>query len=202
MYVPSNSPKYTCRDCRNKIPVEDLEAVFHEQLKSFFFSPEEIGKYLEEADKTIQGKQELLQTLERERGKVRQEMEKTHRLYLDDQISSEGFGAAYRPMEERLKQLEEEIPDLQGEVDFLKIQYLSSDEILSEARDLYGHWPELSQEEKGKVVENITERIIIGKDDLTINLCYLPSSEIVASGERNLSSSSSSWREGAQVLRK
>ena len=35
MVVPSNTPKYICIDCRHKILVEDLEAIFLSQLKTF-----------------------------------------------------------------------------------------------------------------------------------------------------------------------
>jgi site-specific DNA recombinase len=61
MYVPSNSPKYICYRCRNKIPVQDLEAVFHEQLKNFYLSPAEITEHLQQADRTIKEKRELLE---------------------------------------------------------------------------------------------------------------------------------------------
>lgn len=187
MYVPSNTPKYVCPHCRNKIPSTDLEAVFHEQLKGFLFSPSEVADYHAQSDKSIQDQGELLRSLEAEQGRVKEEMDKVYRLYLADQLSPEGFGRQNRPLEERLHQLEDQIPRLQGEVDFLKIQQLSSDEILCEAKDLWTRWPSFSPEEKRQVVENITETIVIGKAEVTIDLCRLPSSlEDVAGRQRDL----------------
>jgi len=181
MYVPSNTPKYICYSCRNKIPVADLEGVFQEQLKSFFFSSADITTYLEQADLTIKEKQELLGTLESEAQKTQREMDKLYNLYLADEISRDGFGSRYHPLEERMKQITDQMPHLQAEIDFLKVQYLSSDEIFTEARDIYSRWPELEQTEKRKIIENILEKIVIGKEDVSINLCYLPSSaEIMA----------------------
>ena len=186
MYVPSNSPKYICYSCRNKIPVADLEAVFHEQLKSLFFSPSEITAYLGKADEVLREKQKLLDALETEEQKVRREMDKLYSLYQADEISRDGFGNRYRPLEERLAQITDEKPHLQGEIDFLKVQYVSSDEIFTRARDVYSHWPELEQSEKRQIVEHITEKIVVGKDDIAINLCYLPSSaELVTERQRN-----------------
>ena len=195
MYVPSNTPKYVCYRCRNKIPLTDLEAVFHEQLKNFFCSPVDIATYLESADHTIKAKQELLESLDTETQKLKREMDKLYALYMADEITKEGFGGRYRPLEERLKQVQDQVPRLQAELDFLKVQYLSSDEILNEARDLYTRWPALDQDDKRQVIENITEKIVIGKDEVAINLCYLPSaSEIMAGKQHNLRDS---WRRPA-----
>jgi site-specific DNA recombinase len=191
MYVPSNTPKYVCYRCRNKISIEDLEGVFHEQLKNFFFSPSEIADYLDKTDTVIKEKEELLQALQAESTRLERDMDKLYELYLGDQITKDGFGKKYRPLEERLKQLEEEIPTLQGELDFLKIRYLSSDQIITEARDLYSHWPEMAPEDKRKVVESITDSIVIGTDEIDIHLCYLPSSsELMAGKQRNFTDSS------------
>src|SRR5882724_10027941 len=126
MYVPSNTPKYVCYKCRNKIPIVDLEAVFNEQLKNFFLSPKELTQYLNDADETIKEKEDLLKTLEKEQQKLKSEMDKIMRLYLDDKITADGFGTQYHPFEERSKQLENELPKLQGELDFLKIKFISS----------------------------------------------------------------------------
>jgi site-specific DNA recombinase len=186
MYVPSNSPKYICYKCRNKIGVQDLEEIFHKQLQSFFFSPQEIVGYLEKADHIIKEEEELIKTMSEEAQRLEREMDRIMRLYLDDKISMEGFGKKHKPLEERAKQIENQIPELQGEVDFLKIQYLSSDQILHEAKDLYSRWPILTHDEKRKIIESITETITIGQDDLAIYLCYLPSSsELMADKQRN-----------------
>ena len=190
MYVPSNTPKYVCPKCRNKIPVEDLEAVFQEQLKAFVLSPNDIARHLASADEAIKQKQQLLETLEREKQQVRQEMNKVYQAYISDQLSVDGFGQLYRPFEDRLRQLDSEIPRLQAELDFARIQYLSSDEVIAQAKDLYAHWPDLAFEEKRRILESVTERIVVGKDDVTIDLCYLPSAaEIVTKGRRNFTDS-------------
>lgn len=171
MYVPSNCPKYTCYKCRNKIPVDDLEAVFDEQLRGYQVSSKEVTESLEEADRVIGDKTELLQSLQAEAGKTKAAMDKIYRAYVGDQLSVEGFGRQYRPLEERLGQLEDQIPDLQGEVDFLKIQYLSKDQILTETQDLYSRLPSLDFDEKRRIVETVTEKIVVGREEVQISLC-------------------------------
>jgi len=185
MYVPSNSPKYVCYKCRNKIGTTDLEDIFHHQLKDFFFSTTEITNYLNQADQVIKEKEELLKTVRDEKKKTEQDMDKMYRAYTSGEISIEGFGRFYKPLEERLKQIDSQIPEIQGEIDFLKIQYLSSDQIFNEAKDLYSRWPQLTSEEKRKIIENITEKIVIGNEDVAIHLTYLPSSsELMAKGQQ------------------
>jgi len=174
MYVPSNSPKYTCFKCRNKIPVDDLEAVFSHELQRFLLSPERTAHYLDDAKTSISDKEAQFRTIENDRRKVAEEVDELFRLYHAKEIPTQGFGRRYQPLEERLRQIEARAPELQAEIDFLKVEYLSGDEILAEARDLSTRLPEMPPEEKRQIVENITERITVGRDGVEINLWYLP----------------------------
>jgi len=186
MYVPSDSLKYVCYKCRNKIGIADLEEIFHTQLQSFFMSPTEISGYLAQADHVIKEKEELLGALEEEKKRTEKNRDRVFRSYLDEEIDVKTYGAQFRPMEERVRQIDDQIPELQGEIDFLRIQFLSSDRVLLEARDLYSRWPQLAEEEKRQIVENITDKILVGKEDISINLCYLPiGSEKAADRQRN-----------------
>jgi site-specific DNA recombinase len=176
MYVPSNTPKYVCKECRNKIPVVDLEGIFHEQLKSISLAPNEVAKYLHQADKTLAQKQEMLDLLTEEHQKITQSMDRTYELFLGKHLTADSFGSRYRPLEERQKQIDHELPRLQAEVDFLKISYLSKDEVLTNARNLYARWPQLAHEERRQITEALAQKIVVGKGEIDIELCYLPPS--------------------------
>jgi len=186
MYVKANSPKYFCRKCTNKIPIVDLENVIRQELKAFFSQPERINGHLLEAGRNLAEKSALLDAHQREIQKVREEMKQTHRLYLEGQITPKGFGDFYKPAEERLNQLATELPKLEAEVDFLKVNKLSADDVLHEATTLYDRWPKLPTQDKRKIVEALIEKIVIGNGEIDITFSHLPSSEELCKSQQQL----------------
>ncbi|HWE99348.1 MAG TPA: hypothetical protein VG248_06095 [Caulobacteraceae bacterium] len=175
MYVWSNSPKYVCSACSNKIPVGDLEAVYREQLHHFLVSPDEIATHEGSASKTIGEKERLIEAAESELAKLGSEDERLYQLYLADALSKEDFGRRHRPLSERRAQLEEKLPKLRAELDVFRIGLVWQIEALGEARDLATRWGDLPASEKREIVEAITDRITVGKEEIEINLLHLPS---------------------------
>ena len=175
MYVPTNSPKYICSKCRNKIPLEDLEAVFHSEVQSVLTSDDEISTILESASQTVKEKTELLAVLEKDMAKLGTEIDKLYDLYQSGMIDKTGFGAKYKPLSERRDQLDNQLPALQAEIDVLKISHLSQEVAIEESRDLHSRWPSLPHEEKRRIVEAIVEKIVIGDGEVEITLYYTPS---------------------------
>ena len=186
MYVRSDSPKYFCRKCCNKIPIVDLENIIRDELKGFFTQPERVSRHLDEADKNLTEKQALLDAHQKELQKVRDDMTRTHRLYIEEQITAQGFGQFYKPAEARLNQLVAELPQLEAEVDFLKVNKLSADDVLHEAGTLYDRWPKLPSEDKRKIVECLVEKIVIGDGEIDITLSHMPSSEEACKNQQHL----------------
>jgi len=186
MYVSANSPKYFCRKCCNKIAIVDLENIVREEMKMFFGQTERIAGHLQAADKNLAEKLALLDTHRREIQKVREEMHQTHQLYLKQQISGDGFRDLYGPAEERLKQLNEELPKLEAEVDLLKVNKLSADDVLREAHSLYERWPQMGVPQKRSIVEAIIEKVVIGDGEINITYSHLPSSEEQCKNQQRL----------------
>jgi len=62
----------------------------------------------------------------------------------------------------------------------LKVSNLSAEEIGTQASYLYDQWQTMPPEDKRAIIEVITDIIIVGKDEITINLSYSPSSKDMA----------------------
>lgn len=174
MYVFHEAPTFVCKECKNRIAVADINEIYHTQLKSFLLTDTDIETYLKKSDSAIQEKQSLLSTAQKETENLRKKAKEYVDLRVNRELTPERFKEFYQPLEERLGQLEKQLPELEAEIDFLKIQYLSSDTVLREAKDLYDRWLDLPFEEKRSIVEIITEQIIIDKQDIHIKLSYLP----------------------------
>jgi len=176
MYIPSNSKKYVCTTCRqSRIDSQDLEDIYYANLKSFLLTEDHLKEYLLKADGTIETKEEQLKALNQELKKVRENMDKLLDLHLSGELPKDGFGNKYNPLNERAKQITDSLPEIEAEIDFLKIQLLNSSQVQSDAQNLYDRWPQLSIEAKRSIAEQITESISIGGDEIHIKFSYNPS---------------------------
>lgn len=189
MYVPSNTPKYVCQKCRNKIPIVDLDNGFYEHLTYYFISPQNVESHIRDADRSLQEKQDLLAVQQNDLGKLKKETDLIYGLVLEGHITKDAFGRRQKELEERQGQLESSIARLQSEIDVSKVNRLSTDQIVVEAGDLQARWPSMEATEKRQLVEAITQRITVTKDEVSIQLFYIPSGKEVANG----------WRKGRDL---
>jgi site-specific DNA recombinase len=180
MYVFHNNYVYRCKTCKNRIAVDDIDEIYHEQLKTFLLTETDIETYLKQSNTAIAEKETLLKTISDESTKLRKKMDDLVQMRLNGELTKETFPQHYKPLEERFLQIDNQIPEIQAEVDFLKIQSLSSDTVLKEAKDLYYQWKSIPFEEKRTIVEVITDKIVVGKDEISFSLSYLPSSSLNA----------------------
>jgi site-specific DNA recombinase len=188
MYVFHKTNIYTCKPCKNRISVTDIDEIYYGQLKSFLFTDKDVQSYLTKTNSMITEKETILKRQTEEAERIRKEMNELVRMRLSKEMSSESFPRHYKPLEERLNQIDDHLPILQAEVDFLKIQTLSSNSVIDEAKTLYHRWPQMDLDEKRTIVEVITDKISVGREDIEIKLSYLPNS---GNMQRNFTGS---WR--------
>jgi site-specific DNA recombinase len=194
MYVFSRSPKYVCSRCKTKIPMMDLENLFRDELAEFFVSKEKVQAHLLSANEQLTAMKARVASHETQLQQVRSEMRKVYQLYTANQVSVDGFGRLYKPLEDQERSLAAELPRLQGEADALEIRELAAEDVVNEATNLHATWPKLSHEAKRRVIESITERIVVSKDEFHITFSYGATCEELTKRQRNLSDS---WQQRA-----
>jgi hypothetical protein len=69
------------------------------------------------------------------------------------------------------------LPKLEADFARLKIDRVSVEEVVCEARRLYEHWPKLDVDRKRAIVESVFEKVEIGEGKINITYSGLPSAE-------------------------
>ena len=165
---------YSCQHCSNRILADDLHEIYYEQLKTFLLTETTTSEYRSKTTAAIQGKESQLSVLTNEAATLRKRKTDLINMRLQGEMTKESFAEHFKPLEERLIQVDIRLPELQSEVDVLKIQLLSSDVVLDDAKDLYTKWPTMSFEGKRGIVETITTSITVSKEDISIKLTHVP----------------------------
>lgn len=174
MYMRTLSPKYVCPNCKNKVEPDLLEEIFQDELKKFLFSDTEIQKHLEQERLLLVDKERLLEVQKKELSATKQKVSNLLDLYHEGELSKVTFREHHTPLDEKQKQVEASIMELQSEVDALKMQTLGQSQVLHDARSLHTLWNTFTKEEKKAIIETVTESIVAGEDSIEINLSYIP----------------------------
>lgn len=154
-----------------------MDAIAREELHAFFGEPEKVASHFDNAARNLAEKEAELAAVERQITAVREEISRTHKLYLEEAVTVRGFGQFFKPAEERLNQFLPGLAKLQAGVACIIVSNVSAQEVVHEARTLYDRWRKLTNDQKRKIVESIFEKVVAGDDVVDINLSYLPFSE-------------------------
>jgi len=194
MYVFTETPAFKCKGCKRKIDVADIDTIYHEQLKSFFLTNTDYTSLNSDAQRNIQEKEQLLKGMRSEYDKLYKEVEVQANLRVSGELTKEDFARFYKPSEQRLRQIEKQMPELEAEIDFQKIQTLSLDVIVEDGKELYTKWETLPFEEKRAIIEEITNKIVIHSDTIDISLAYLPEPHLLSNGGKKQRFNRDSWK--------
>lgn len=176
MYMRNKSPRYVCKnsECKNKIEPGIVEEIFTNELKNFIFSDTEIQKHLDTEKGRIYELEKRLNTHQEKCTELNIKIQKVLDLFYAGEIEREAFKQYHEPLYEQLQQHKQSVTELSTTIDTLKMQTLSNDQVLHDARSLYDKWETFSVEDKKVIVDAITTSIVVGNEDIEINLNYIP----------------------------
>jgi site-specific DNA recombinase len=175
MLGESKGEKYVCKSCKNKICLEVIDEIFHEQIRDFVFSEEEVDKYFSGATLTIEEKKNTLKSLQKELEEMEAKMTRLVDLNISGELPEKGFKNHYAKLNQRSEELLVSISRVEGEILAESSLLSEKSHIVSESRDLYSRWPSLTFDEQRYIVTSITKSLKIGVDTVDVEFHKLPS---------------------------
>lgn len=176
MYYNPHGNSYRCNKCKKtKIGVDDIEEIYFSQLGIYLLSDSNFDNFLSKAKKEISEKEKILEGFQKDKKRIQSDMDKKMELYMAGQIPKDRFGSYYTPLDLQLRQIENTIPQIEAEIDGLKIEELNGDAVKHEAKSMYERWNTLDKATKRGFVERNTSRVTIAGDEVAIRFRYHPS---------------------------
>jgi site-specific DNA recombinase len=174
MYVLSNSPKYVCQNCRNKIPKNDLEALFISEMKGVVLDQHFTAQHQQTLQEKINEKERLLEEQQKSSLVLQKKLDQLLELQLAGELPKAGFKQHYEPLFEQKEQTQKSIPLLEQDIAHLQKQQRKSTAAIENARDIYSNWEHLDKQSKKLIIEIVVEKIIIGTDTVEFIKVALP----------------------------
>jgi len=176
MYYNPHGNSYRCKTCKKtKIGVDDIEEIYFSQLGIYLLSDSNFDNFLSKAKKEISEKEKILEGFQKDKKRIQADMDKKMELYMAGQIPKDRFGSYYNPLDLQLRQIENTIPQMEAEIDGLRIEELNGDAVKHEAKSMYERWNTLDKATKRGFVERNTSRVTIAGDEVAIRFRYHPS---------------------------
>lgn len=174
LYARTGMDKYCCYKCNLKIPKDDLEKIFVNELRTVLLDEERLNEFADKSDEKAAEKEEQMKALLTETKRARERMEALVELYQNEGINLDEFKKQYKPLEIRMAEIDQEVPKLESERRILLAERANQKAVQEKGVSLADEWPQLTESKKRGVVENLFESIIVGEGELTFNLTFNP----------------------------
>lgn len=172
-YKGMKVPRYICRKCKIKINEDFLLKQFREGLKCMIISPEQLNSVNKTDESVLLAKENQLKVLKSEFKSIDKRIDNILDLVSDGSLDKRALSDKIRALQERKQQIEDEIPRLEGEIDYIKTYELGRNHILTQATTLYTLWDSFDAPTRTKIVRELINKIIINKDKLIFEFFYL-----------------------------
>lgn len=174
MYPYNSKSTYSCKKCKNKMQIEIMEDIFKAQLTEFLTKPSDLETTLSQINEQADDKKRQLIILNADKVKTEKIMDKILNLYMEEALTVDSFKEKYSPLEEQVKALKNSIEELENDLQFLEISDSQIEKIVNEGKSMADSWSSLSQVDKRKIIESITEKIIVSENSIDISFTYAP----------------------------
>ena len=190
MIVPSQSKKYVCRSCKNRIPMDVLEDCFLTEISAAGITSDDLDLRRKQADTKVVELSSFIETHHETIQKVDRDIDTLLDLYQKQALDENEFKLRYEKHKGRKQELAEELPRLMARREAIEASMMNAEKAIKETTGVLEKWCGLSRENKRLLIESILQRVDISEDEIEFTFLYEPTTPPASSNPPNNPSSS------------